>query len=328
MQGIIACECDFCEKNMELFLALRVIDGFYQFIAVTNMRISLILSALLLFSTPAGAQMILPGAVNAPPQKTVKLPGQNTGPARPKVVYSRIPGEDAVAGRVLMQNGALGSLEFGKTAEGLAISKLTLAGNMISRPGDACQVPVISATPSPLSLIGKPDGVLRYQNSIPACTFTLDILQGAVIVKSEAEICKFQASDCQVRPNGMWGPRGTSISEEQIKADNSARPQAETALRASYRSLMDRHSDRAATKAVAAEQAAFSSAREELCRDYALEDKHGFCDTRFTEAKVASVRLRLGEKSETETGSLPKKPKKRKARAAAQPAATMDAPSF
>jgi len=328
MQGIIARECDFCEKNIELFLALRVIDDFYQFIAVTNMRISFVLSALLLFSTPAGAQLILPGAVNAPPQKTVKLPGQNAGPAKPKVIYSRVPGEDAVAGRVLLQNGASGTLEFGKTAEGLSISKLTLAGNMISRPGDSCQVQVVTTAASPLTLVGKPDGVLRYQNTIPACTFTLDILQGAVIVKAEAEICRFQASDCQVRPNGMWGPRGTSISEDQIKADNSARPQAETALRASYRSLMERHSDRAATKAVAAEQAAFSSAREELCRDYALEDKHGFCDTRFTEAKVASVRLRLGEKSETETGSLPKKSKKHKVRAAASPAATMDAPSF
>ncbi len=309
-------------------MSLRVIDGFYQFIAVTNMRILFVLSVLLPFSAPAGAQLILPGAVNAPPQKTVRLPGQNSGVAKNKAIYSRIPGEDAVAGRVLLQNGAQGSLEIGRTAEGLSISKLTLAGNMISRPGDACQVQVVTLSASPLTPMGKPDGVLRYQNTIPACTFTLDILQGAVIIKSEVEICKFQALDCQTRPNGMWGPRGTSILEDQIKADNSARPQAETALRASYRSLMERHSDRAATKTVAAEQAAFSSAREDLCRDYALEDKHGFCDTRFTEAKVASVRMRLGDKSETETASLPNKPKKRKARAAAPPAATMDAPSF
>ncbi len=299
------------------------------------MRFFLVLSAfsalclpLSTLCVPLHAQMILPGAVNAPAQTKVKLPGQKSGAAKARVVFSRIPGDEAVLGRVLVHNGSAGALEFTKGASGLSISKLTLAGNMISRPGDSCSVQVVAANASPLTPTGQPEGLLRYQNAIPACRFSLDILQGAVIIKSETEICKFEAADCQARPNGMWGPRGSAIPDDQIKADNSARPQAETALRASYKNLMEKRTDRASTRLVAAEQAAFSSIREELCRDYALEDKHGFCDTRFTEAKVASIRLRLGEKLEADAGATPDKPKKRKPRRIAPPPLTMDAPSF
>ena len=42
----------------------------------------------------------------------------------------------------------------------------------------------------------------------------------------------------------------------------------------------------------ARDQAQFSSTREEVCQSYAGETKHGFCSTRLTEARAASVRAK------------------------------------
>ena len=45
----------------------------------------------------------------------------------------------------------------------------------------------------------------------------------------------------------------------------------------------------------AAEQAAFSSEREEACRTYVQEAVHGFCATRYTEARVIALQSQLSE---------------------------------
>lgn len=287
------------------------------------MRFQISFIALLCLSLPAHAQMVLPGAISTPSEPTVRLPG-SSGPAKPKIIINRIAAEDSVLDRILMLNGANGQMQFSKANGKFSLEKLTLAGNMISRPGDSCQVQVITNQSTPLAALGKPDGVLRYQNDAPACTFTLDILQGAVIVKSTTEICKFEAADCQVRPSGMWGPNAKTISESQISADVSARTQAEVALRASYKSLMERHSDRASVKEVAREQAAFTSQREEMCRNFVMEDKHGFCGARYSEFKVSNLRMRLGENSEAGAPvAVVKKHKKKRAAPAMMPVEPM-----
>ena len=43
------------------------------------------------------------------------------------------------------------------------------------------------------------------------------------------------------------------------------------------------------------EQTDFASQRDELCRDYAAEARHGFCAARMTEARAALLRKRAEE---------------------------------
>jgi hypothetical protein len=45
---------------------------------------------------------------------------------------------------------------------------------------------------------------------------------------------------------------------------------------------------------IVVEQAAFSSEREQVCREYAREGAHGFCHARYTEARLASLANKLG----------------------------------
>ncbi len=59
----------------------------------------------------------------------------------------------------------------------------------------------------------------------------------------------------------------------------------------------------------ARDQAQFSSTREEVCRAYAEETKHGFCSTRLTEARAASLRA----KADIEQVEKDKRKKKRHA---------------
>eukprot|EP01037_Dinobryon_pediforme_P002555 gene2559-2594_t len=226
------------------------------------------------FHLDAHAQMVLPGAVAPSHEGSVQLPTGGSQSPR-TVTASKIAGEDAVIGRPLHLNGSHGLIEINKTGDHLSLTKLTLAGNMISRPGDVCQIEVLAGAPAPLVAAGKPNGVLRYENNMPACSFSLDILPGAVVLKSTENICRFVAADCNIRPDGMWGPAPSAINAEQASSDVRALTSAETAVRASFRDLMERQKDRNTIRGLAHEQAAFSSEREEMCRDYAREDQHG-----------------------------------------------------
>ena len=263
-------------------------------------------TALCILTFQAQAQMVLPGAVAPGVEGSVQTPAG--GPQAPRALVAvKIAGEDAVIARPLHLNGTYGLIEIGKTGDHLALTKLTLAGNMISRPGDVCQIDVLAGAPAPLTAAGKPNGILRYDNKMPACSFSLDILPGAVLLKSSENVCRFVAADCNVRPDGMWGPAPSAISPDQASSDVHALTAAETAVRASFRDLMERQKDRNTIRTLAHEQAAFSSEREEMCRDYAREDQHGFCAARFTEAKLAYLHQRLGLKSETGLSVAPRK---------------------
>ena len=70
---------------------------------------------------------------------------------------------------------------------------------------------------------------------------------------------------------------------------------------------MERQKDRNTIRSLAHEQAAFSSEREEMCRDYAREDQHGFCAARFTEGKLAQINQRLSLKKAPEPAASPHK---------------------
>jgi hypothetical protein len=76
-------------------------------------------------------------------------------------------------------------------------------------------------------------------------------------------------------------------------------------MRAQFKVLLHRAGkDRAAVKAIAGEQAAFSSQREMTCRDYARESVHGFCSAQITEARSLAILAKFADES---LGDTPKK---------------------
>ena len=251
-------------------------------------------------SQNALAQLVLPGAIATGAQ-------DGTPPAAGAHISGKSILPETVLAHPLHLNGVNGTITLTKTGDTLSLSQLILPGHMISRPGDPCQVEVLAKSTLPLVAAGQPDGVLRYDSKIPACSFSLDLLQGAVVLTPATHQCSFTAADCTARPDGMWGPSPAAISATQIQADIHARTLAETALRMSFRTLLDRQKDPATIRAIASEQAAFSSQREEMCRDYAREDQHGFCAARFTEGKLAQINQRLSLKKAPEPAASPHK---------------------
>ncbi len=137
-------------------------------------------------------------------------------------------------------------------------------------------------------------GLNRYQLDLPACPFSFDVLDGAILAAKDSPVCVFQERKCRFSPGGMWGPAATELGPDRVKELERSRASAYTAEEADFRALVARAPDRSEVKKIAAQQAAFSSEREEACRSYAGESVHGFCATRFTEAKIAVLQALLG----------------------------------
>lgn len=241
------------------------------------------------------AQMMLPGALQAAPEGAPKAAG--TAPAdaaRPKPAAAKPPGEDAILDRDLARNGADGQMRFRRAAGGLEITVLSLAGEQIAHRGEACRLDVVADAPIAARAAGRPKGLLRYEVAVAACPFTLDVLDGAVLVAREAQPCEFAAADCRVDPTGLWGPQASAIDEKQAKEFERARGAAEASMRTGFRALLaSAGADKTAVKAIASEQAGFSSAREVVCRGYAREDTVGYCALRLTQARIFALQAEM-----------------------------------
>ena len=88
-------------------------------------------------------------------------------------------------------------------------------------------------------------------------------------------------------------------------------------MRANFRALLaSAGKDEAAIKAIAGEQAGFSSEREVACRDYAHEDSTGFCALRLTQARAFALEAQLAMKDKR---AEPKKAKALKAKVETPP---------
>ena len=194
-----------------------------------------------------------------------------------------------------------GRLSFEKRGADLVVTRLTLSGEKISRHGDACSVDV---TEGPFTAVpkGRAEGLRRYEVTIPSCTFTMEVLDGAVqahVGEASASsplagYCEFKQADCKGFMAGVWGPAASSLGPNEIKAIERSRSVAEKNARANYRALLAAAGrDRDKVRLVASEQAGFSSSRSERCYEYQGEDKHGFCSSRITEAWAIALRARL-----------------------------------
>jgi hypothetical protein len=201
--------------------------------------------------------------------------------------------DSTVAGRPLFLNGSKGKLVIEKKSAGLQAT-LIATGDRISRPTETCGLDLGGGKPLDMVAAGRPAGAPRYEIRIPGCLISVDMLEGAALLGSPDEACRFPEGDCSVSLTGLWGPPAASL-ESQATSIERDRSRADKVVRESYKALYARTKDRNETKRIAAEQADFTSARETVCRDYAREAVHGFCATRFTELRATELVERVSK---------------------------------
>ncbi len=279
---------------------------------------------LLAAAAPAAAQLVLPGAVAptpegapaaaAPPSPGAARPKPHRRPADPAsrpaaaptsgsaagsaagsadkpstATPAKVLPASALAGQTLYRDGRGSEISFEARDRGLVVTRMTLAGK--AEDGADCRVDVADL-PLPVRDEGQPDGMARIGIPVPACPISFDVLDGAALETGDRAACSFAATHCKVDPSGLWGPPAASLTPDRDKAIERQRTQAEAAVRAGYKRLMKTTKLRSALMDYAHEQAQFSSTREEMCRGYAAEVKHGFCATRVTEARAAALRVK------------------------------------
>lgn len=269
------------------------------------------LLAALLIPALARAQLMLPGALQTQPTTAGKAAPAPAGsaPRKPKPAGFKPPSEETILGRELSRDGFAGIVAFqGGSAKGLEITKLSLEGEGISHPGEKCRVDVVAQGPIQTRFAGRPKGVFRYEVDIEACPFSLDVLDGAVLVSRAPMTCDFTAADCRVDPGGLWGPPGNAIGPGQAKQLERERGRVESAVRAKFRALLaSAGKDKEAIKKIAAGQAGFSSEREMTCRNYLREDVHGFCALRLTQAHGLALQAAFEDHAKTRADAKPAK---------------------
>jgi hypothetical protein len=246
--------------------------------------------------TPVGPPPGAPGEAPPPAAETPRAP-----PVPRQPVVLKAPSEDNVMGQELLLNGLTGSLKLEKSGAGTT-ARITLPGTKISQPVETCKVPLNGGSPVAVSSEGRPEGVARFEIAGGECPLRFEILDGAVLVKPLAgAVCTFAAADCATTPTGLWGPAAASLIPRAGEFEG-ARGGADRAVRENYK-LMSQRLRGQDLRPVVTEQAAFSSDREQLCRTYAREGAHGFCNLRFTEARALALATRLGVTVSTATPS-------------------------
>jgi hypothetical protein len=244
---------------------------------------------------------MLPGALQASPSTADKAAPHPAGatPGQPKPPGLKPPSEETIIGRELSREGFAGIIAFQRgSGKGLEITRLSIAGEKISHPGDQCQVDVVADAPIQTRFAGRPNGVSRYEVEIETCSFSLDVLEGAVLVTRTPQTCDFRAADCRVHPAGLWGPPGNAIGPDQTKQLERERGRVDSAMLAKFHALLtSAGTDKEAIKQIASEQAGFSSEREVICRNYLREDIHGFCALRITQARALALQAAFDDRA-------------------------------
>ena len=255
-------------------------------------RFLIFVAALALSADLAGAQMVLPGAAPADAGAAPSAPAAHKKAPRPA---ARLPSEASVVDKTLMLNGADGELRMsgGGKGKSLIIEKFTLPGEVISDSPQKCRIVIAADKPIEAVSQGSPDGLQRYSADIPACPFTFDVLDGAVLAPPQNAACVFQAADCQASPSGLWGPPGAGL-EKDAKIFAKEHIAADASMAESVKILRNRDKG-ANADAVSREQNDFAASREDICHDYVGETKHGFCATRVSQARAALLRKRASE---------------------------------
>ncbi|PPD45875.1 MAG: hypothetical protein CTY15_03210 [Methylocystis sp.] len=263
------------------------------------------LALYLMIGTPARAQMSLPGAVAPTPEGTVTGPSGAPKPKKKRVtsgemgessghaVMPKAPSEDTVVGKTLKLDGNGSAIEFSRDGADLQVAKLSLAGDRLTRSGEACRVEV-AGMPLKLTTRDSGSGLRRYQISFPACAFTLDVLDGAILVTNDGKACELKEADCRADPSGLWGMQESEFDPKKAEEMLGARAKVEKTVRSDFRVLYDRNKkEKLIRDFVVEKQASFSSWREEVCRSYFKESEFGYCALRLTEARAIALGAQL-----------------------------------
>ena len=252
---------------------------------------------------------MLPGALQASPSAagTTAQSPRGAAPGQPKPAGLKPPSEETISGHELSRDGFAGVIAFQRGSDkGLEITQLSIAGERISHPGEQCRVAVVAGAPIQTRFAGRPNGVSRYEVLIEACPFSLDVLEGAILVAPAPQTCDFQAADCRVDPAGLWGPPGNAIGPDQTKQLERERGRVDSAMLAKFHALLtSAGKDKEAIKQIASEQAGFSSEREVICRNYLREDIHGFCGLRITQARALALQAAFEDRTKARAKQKP-----------------------
>jgi hypothetical protein len=194
---------------------------------------------------------------------------------------------------VLKLNGRNGELKLERGVDGaLRIVKYTLLGEVVSTPSQPCRIDIVADAPIEATPRGEPDGLPRYSAAIPACPLTFDVVSDAVLVPAQTDACVITAADCQASPSGLWGPDAAELDNDP-KAVLKARAAADRSIQDSLREMEKRDKDAAAS--LAREQSDFAAERDDICRDYAAEQRLGFCASRLAQERAALLAKRAAE---------------------------------
>lgn len=274
----------------------------------SSLRLAVLLAIAAFAAAPALAQPLqLPGAQPFNPQGAQQEapPAVGGAPAAPRPATMpaiKVAGEEAILGRALRRNGGFGEAMFEKTGSGYGL-KLKVEGFQANNLVEPCAVS-FGDSPVPVTAIGRPAGVPRYRLEASICPIVFDVLDGAFLVVEPAQPCLVEAAACRIDPRGLWGPDSRTLPA-RAKEIETARGVAERAVREGYRVLTAK-SDAAEQRSIAREQAGFSAERAQICRDFQREGSVGFCGTRITEARAASLRARLGITSDPKPAARPR----------------------
>jgi hypothetical protein len=254
------------------------------------------------FPGGAKAQLQLSGVAHKASVHARKPPIHAERAEREGIKPIPVPSEDAVLGQTLTYDGAKGMMRFNRDGKNIVLSRLTLPGEKLSKPGEYCEVDIKAEHPVAAIMLGRPEGAIRWSFPLEACPFTADVLDGAVLVSSPHPNCDFKAADCRVSAVGIWGPPGDAIPSQQIESLADGRHEAEAALRANFKVIIGQAgSDKEAVKAIVAEEEAFPAERETTCRDYKGEAEHGFCAAQITRAQSLAVMAEYSARLADET---------------------------
>ena len=219
-------------------------------------------------------------------------PAQSSGPAPARPVAMRPPSEEGVLGRDLKLNGAAGSLRIERAGQGSLRAQVTLAGAKISQPTESCT----AGSAAGRCRFDEPRQSRRSCRATscrpPQCPMVFDVVEGGVLATRRRRPALIQEADCQADPRGLWGPDSASLLPRAAELEQ-VRGTADRAVRENYKALTQRASPQGA-RPIVAEQAAFSSEREQVCRTYSREGAHGFCNARYSEARAVTLAARLG----------------------------------
>ncbi len=265
------------------------------------------LAALVMGCASAQAQLTLPGAPSggessapapaAPKADAQKSGGQKGDAARSdktdKANNSGLASSPrAVADKPLRLNGRQGQILLSDRDKVLRIEKLSLAGEVISDPSRKCMIDIVGDAPIETKSLGKPDGLARYEAEIPACTFTFDLLDGAVLAPPQDRACVFQAADCQATPAGLWGPDPSTLHSD-VKTIGRQRLHADNAADRTLRAVQAKLKGQPDADAITREDGDMAARRADVCHDYVQEANYAFCASRMAQARAAYLKARL-----------------------------------